>query len=38
MMGKTYLDSSTNGGLELDDGLSLVGDLISAPIHTVRKQ
>jgi hypothetical protein len=38
MMGKTYLDGGTDGGLELDNGLSLVGDLISAPIHTVRKR
>jgi len=30
VMGKTYLDSGTNGGLELDNGLSLVGDLLSA--------
>ena len=28
IIGKTYFDSSTNGGLELDDGLSLVGDLV----------
>jgi len=37
MMGKTYLDSGTNSGLELDNGLSLVGDLISAPNNTIHK-
>jgi hypothetical protein len=35
MMGKTYLDSGTNGGLELDNGLSLVGDLVSAHVHRI---
>jgi hypothetical protein len=35
VIGKTYLDSGTNGGLELDNGLSLVGDLLSAHIHTI---
>lgn len=28
---RTHLDSGTDCGLELDNGLSLVGDLISAP-------
>jgi hypothetical protein len=38
MMRKTYLDSGTNGGLELDDGLSLVGDLTSAPNNTIHEE
>ena len=38
VMMQTYLDGGTNGGLELDDGLSLVGDLVSALIHTLLKQ
>jgi hypothetical protein len=35
VMGKTYLDSGTNGGLELDNSLSLVGDLLSVHIHRI---
>jgi hypothetical protein len=34
MMVKTYLDSGTDGGLELNNGLSLVGDLTSA-LHNI---
>jgi len=38
MIGRTHLDSGTDGGLELDNGLSLVGDLELATSRTVHKQ